>query len=91
MAKTIVLLFDIIEAKPRWRNGRRVGLKNLWGLKPHVGPTPTLGTKILVFSSIHFLMSANCQKPGNILCFPFINNSNIIRDAKRPFTLHSFS
>ena len=30
--------------KPRWRNGRRAGLKNLWGLKPHVGPTPTLGT-----------------------------------------------
>ena len=30
--------------KPRWRNGRRVGLKNLWGLKPHEGSTPSLGT-----------------------------------------------
>lgn len=31
---------------PRWRNGRRAGLKNLWGLKPHEGSTPSLGTKM---------------------------------------------
>ncbi len=29
---------------PRWRNGRRVGLKNLWGFKPREGSTPSLGT-----------------------------------------------
>lgn len=28
---------------PEWRNGRRGGLKNLWG-KPRVGSTPTSGT-----------------------------------------------
>ena len=30
-------------ATPKWRNGRRGGLKNRWG-KPRVGSTPTFGT-----------------------------------------------
>jgi hypothetical protein len=29
---------------PKWRNGRRDGLKNRWG-QLHVGSTPTFGTK----------------------------------------------
>ena len=29
---------------PKWRNGRREGLKNLWALA-RVGSTPTFGTK----------------------------------------------
>ncbi len=31
---------------PEWRNGRRGGLKILWG-QPHVGSTPTSGTSVL--------------------------------------------
>ncbi len=30
---------------PKWRNGRRDGLKNRWG-QLHVGSTPTFGTKM---------------------------------------------
>src|SRR3954452_7692661 len=34
---------------PKWRNGRRDGLKNRWG-QLHVGSTPTFGTKHLILS-----------------------------------------
>ena len=35
----------LLQRTPKWRNGRRAGLKNRWG-QPHVGSTPTFGTNI---------------------------------------------
>ena len=35
----------LLQRTPKWRNGRRAGLKNRWG-QPHVGSTPTFGTSI---------------------------------------------
>ena len=32
---------------PKWRNGRRDGLKNRWG-QPRVGSTPTFGTSFQI-------------------------------------------
>ncbi len=37
-----LLLYSFL-ATPKWRNGRRDGLKHRWGL-PHVGSIPTFGT-----------------------------------------------
>ena len=34
---------------PRWRNGIRSSLKNLWG-QPHEGSIPSLGTKNLAIT-----------------------------------------
>ena len=38
--------FGITERMPKWRNGRRDGLKNRWA-KARVGSTPSFGTNIL--------------------------------------------
>ena len=36
---------ELRDRVPKWRNGRREGLKNLWALA-RVGSTPTFGTNV---------------------------------------------
>ncbi len=38
---------------PKWRNGRREGLKNLWALA-RVGSTPTFGTRVATHKMIEW-------------------------------------
>ncbi len=48
-------LLHLLEYEPKWRNGRRAGLKNRWG-QPRVGSTPTFGTR---FDNILITSPAN--------------------------------
>ena len=42
---------------PKWRNGRRDGLKNRWG-QPRVGSTPTFGTTTVALASTMLFIEA---------------------------------
>ena len=43
--ETAMSQLELRNRLPKWRNGRREGLKNLWALA-RVGSTPTFGTTI---------------------------------------------